>query len=113
MPRLRLLADLATAQASGISGADADGNPIFDVAPGDLVPVRLDATGWAGADSVTGAAWDASDGAVLSARVLSGPVASCQVFLPESGARRAYRVDSTLTLSSGPIRKTTMWLRAG
>lgn len=112
MPRLRLLADLATGQASGISGADAAGNPVFDVSAGDLVPVRLDAVGWAGEDSVTGSAWEADSGATLSAQVLSGSVASCQVYLPtDAGSRRAYWVENTMTLDSGPVRKTRVWLR--
>jgi hypothetical protein len=113
VPRLRLLADLAAAQASGVSAYDPDGNSVYDVAPGNLIPVNLDATGWAGADSVASSAWESADGATLSSRTLSGSVASCNAYIPDDAVRRsAYRVRNTLTLSTGPTRSTTVWLRA-
>ena len=114
MPRLRLLADLAQAQASGLSGIGADGAPVYDVAPGELVPLVMDATGWAGGDSVTGSDWDADADVTLSARALTGAVASCQALVPDTGGnwRGGYWVRNTLTLSTGPVRKTLVWLRA-
>ena len=114
MPRLRLLADLATANGSAIDGATWNGEPIFDARQGDVVPVVLDATGWAGGDSVTGSTWDSSDGVALSARALNGNVASCAAYVPEQGwwGRQAYRVRNTMTLANGAVRRTTIWLRA-
>lgn len=112
MPRMRLLADLAAAPGSAINGSDANGNPVFDVAPGDLVPVVLDATGWAGADSVASSAWESADGLTLSAQVLTGATASCAAYVPDGNNRQAYRLHNTLTLSSGPVRRTLVWLRA-
>ena len=85
MPRLRLLADAASGQASGISGAAVDGDLEYDVASGDVVPVVLDATGWAGADSVTGSDWDATPGVTISFPALAGNVASCNAYVPNAG----------------------------
>lgn len=113
MPRLRLLADLAQAQASGLSGVGADGAPVYDVAPGELVPLTMDATGWAGGSTVSASDWDADSGVTLSAKTLAGAVASCQAFIPDTADRRAaYWVQNTMTLSTGPVRKTLVWLRA-
>lgn len=110
MPRLRLLADTAIAQASAQAGQDSSGNPIFDVGEGDVAPIVLDATGWAGADSIASSEWESLDGATLSSRALSGAVASCAAYLPDGD--ESYRVRNTLTLSTGAIRRTTVWLRA-
>jgi len=112
MPRIRLLADLAIA-TPGTMGADDDLNPVYNVPPGELVPVVLDATGWAGADSVTGSDWAADNGLTLSSRTLSGTTAKCNAYVPEQLWReRPYRLQNTLTLDTGVTRKTTLWLRA-
>ena len=99
--------------ASAPSGEDVAGNPIFDVGSGDLTAINIDATGWAGADSIASSAWDSPDGLAISSRALSGAVASCAAALPaDDWGKSAYRVRNTLTLVSGPIRNTTVWLRA-
>lgn len=115
MPRLRLLADTAIAQASGISGQDVDGNFVFDVGAGDLTAVSIDATGWAGGGAVSTSEWSSPDGLTLSSRTLASPVASCNAYVPDDGTPpigRTYRLRNTLTLAAGPIRNTTIWLRA-
>lgn len=114
MPRLRLLADSARSQASGAAGQDNFGNLVFDCGAGEVVPVVLDATGWAGADSVASSAWVSDDGAALSSRTLAGKVASCNAYVPgdQVYSGRAWRVTNTLTLNTGAVRKTTVWLRS-
>lgn len=113
VPRLRLLADLADAQASGVSAYDDSGNPVFDVHPGDAVEVVLDATGWAGGSAITDATWEAPDGGVISSRAVSGAIASCLVAVPDDGAGwRLYRVRCQMTKASGGIRKVLLWLQA-
>lgn len=116
MPRIRLLADNARSQASGASGQDHAGNYVFEAGRGELVAVNIDATGWAGADTIASSAWTSEDGATLSSRTLSGRVASCNAYVPGEdpiAEPRAYRITNTLTLGIGPIRKTTFWLKAG
>lgn len=113
MPRIRLLADTAQASGTAISAADGAGNPGFAVAPGDLVPVVIDATGWANGDSVTGSEWDSPDGLTLSSRALAGNFASCQAYVPSDVlAPRRYRLRHRFTLAGGPVRNTLVWLDA-
>ena len=114
MPRLRLLADTAQADATGIDGADAAGNPVFSVGMGSVVPLVLDATGFVGSGTISTSVWDSPDGAALSAQALSGKFASCHAATPSGGqlARRRYRVENTLTLADGQVRTTLIWLRA-
>lgn len=113
MPRLRLLAD-SSLDAGAIGGEDRSMNPVYDVGAGEVVPVVLDATGWAGSDTVSSSEWEAPDGATISARQLSGAVASCNVFVPDEiiGSRVSYKIRNTLTLGGGALRRTTVWLRA-
>ena len=85
----------------------------FDVKPGDAVPVVLDATGYVGiGDSIASSDWTASDSAGVSSRAVNGAVASCVVAVPEVSWRGDYWVRNKLTLTSGPVRNTVIWLRA-
>ena len=74
----------------------------------------LDATGWAGADSIASSDWVADDGAALSSRTLAGKVASCNAYVPGDlvYTGQAWRVTNTLRLGSGAVRKTTVWLKS-
>jgi hypothetical protein len=115
MPRLRLLSDSSRSTASEASGIDSQGNHIFDVGFGDVVQVRLDATGWAGGDSVTGSEWSSPDSVALTVPTLTSPVASVLAGVPGDAAPawvRGFRVLNTLTLDSGRVRRSLVWLRA-
>lgn len=112
MPRIRLLADLASANGSAIDGAALDGAPAYDVAPGMMVPIVLDATGYVGMDSIVSSGWDSSSSVALSSRAINGNTVSCNAYVPDTWADdHGFRVRNTLTLNTGLIRKTTVWLR--
>ena len=110
MPRLRLLADNVAAASTGACGADQSGNPIYDVAAGDTVEVRLDATGYVGSGSISTSTWTAPDGGTVSGATNAGGVVACQVAVPATDLG-SYRVQNAMTLASGLKRNTTVWLR--
>ncbi len=114
MPRLRLLADNALADGTSASGQDDQGNPVFDAGVGENVVINLDASGYAGADTISTSVWDSPDSVTISGATLAGKVASCRALVPDDSVARGlyYRVRNTLTLSTGATRKTTVWLRA-
>lgn len=112
MPRIRLLADNAMSLATGLSGQDASGNPVFDAAAGETIPVVIDATGYVGSDSIAASAWSAVDGGTVAGEATAGNAVSCRFAVPSDAVMGAmYRVRHTLTLTGGPIRKTTLWVR--
>lgn len=115
MPRLRLLADVADSHGTAPAGADRAGNWVFDVGAGEVVPLVFDAVGYVGnGDTIASSDWDGDDSLTISARTLAGNVASCLVAVPEGGQvwPGTHRVRNTLTLSSGRVRRTAVWLRA-
>lgn len=112
MPRIRLLADLASSHGTAIDGAAIDGSPVYDVAPGSMVPIVLDAIGYVGTDSIAESTWDATSAVALSSRTISGSTVSCNAYIPDTWADdHGFRVRNTLTLNTGLIRRTTMWFR--
>lgn len=113
MPRIRLLANSTQTSGTAISAADAAGNPAFAVSAGDVVPVSIDAAGWANGDSIAGSDWDSPDGLTISGDTLDGADASCQAAVPVSAMpQRYYRLRHRFTLAGGPVRNTLIWLVA-
>jgi len=112
VPRIRLLADLASANGTAIDGAALDGAPAYDVEPGSMVPIVLDATGYVGMDSIASSDWESSGNVTLSSRAVNGSTVSCNAYIPDTWADdHGFRVRNTLTLDTGLIRKTTIWIR--
>jgi hypothetical protein len=115
MPRLRLLAEGSVSPASNPALVDPSGAYIFEVAFGDVVPIVLDATGYAGGATVSTSVWSSPDGVTLTNPALTSPVASVLASVPGAGQltfSNGYRVDNAMTLANGQVRNTRIWLRA-